>query len=382
MTLAEPLAERMPRVDSLTGLRWWAAFFVFAYHVRVFAPLPGITGETLGYGYFGVTFFFVLSGFVLTWSASSRVSTSTFYWRRVARIYPAHLVALLLALPVFYSLGAVADGSWVKEAEFAPIALSVVLLQGWSSDPEIFFAGNPASWSLTYEAFFYLLHPAILFLLLRLRQRGAVVFVIATIGVMFAYRAAAVLAPDSIITAVPAPVVHLPEFAIGMGLAWAFRCGWRPAIPGAVGVGLLGAVIAGFVLLERFGAGSTAAWLSGQFLNEVVTVACAVAITALAAEAMRGRRSILESRALVVLGEWSFCFYLVHATLIYAALALFGYQPASWANLGWYAVTLVVSIAAAAALHLLVEKPAERRMRAWKDNRDAVRRAAVSSTVA
>lgn len=89
---------RPPRLDSLTGLRWWAAFGVFLHHMTNLAPLP--VHAALALGNYGVMFFFVLSGFVLTWSAQA-VSTSTFYWRRFARIYPAHLVALALAVPVF-----------------------------------------------------------------------------------------------------------------------------------------------------------------------------------------------------------------------------------------------------------------------------------------
>jgi len=38
----------MPRIDALTGLRWWAAFFVFTYHLQVFAPLPSLASAFLG----------------------------------------------------------------------------------------------------------------------------------------------------------------------------------------------------------------------------------------------------------------------------------------------------------------------------------------------
>lgn len=105
------LAEPTPRLDGLTGLRWWAAFIVFLYHMLIFAPVPGLLSELFSYGYFGVTFFFVLSGFVLTWSARSNVPVSTFYWRRFARIWPSHIVALLLAIPVFYTMAAIPEGS-------------------------------------------------------------------------------------------------------------------------------------------------------------------------------------------------------------------------------------------------------------------------------
>lgn len=79
------------------------------------------------------------------------------------------------------------------------------------------------------------------------------------------------------------------------------------------------------------------------------------------------------------LGEWSFAFYLVHATFIYLALRIFGYQEASWLNLVWFAVLLAVNLVAAWALHSFVERPLEKRMRRWKDRRDKARLASVVS---
>src|SRR5688572_8242322 len=139
MSRPDPVVESMPRLHSLTGLRWWAAFAVFAHHMSNLAPLP-IAGP-LAYGWHGVTFFFVLSGFVLTWSARPDVNSRTFWWRRFARIYPSHFVALILAIPVFYALTASADDWWVRSFSIPIFLLSVVLLQGWSRDPMILFSG-------------------------------------------------------------------------------------------------------------------------------------------------------------------------------------------------------------------------------------------------
>ena len=50
------LARPTQRLDALTGLRWWAAFMVFLYHMAVFAPLPGPITEVFDQGYLGVTF--------------------------------------------------------------------------------------------------------------------------------------------------------------------------------------------------------------------------------------------------------------------------------------------------------------------------------------
>lgn len=66
-----------------------------------------------------------------------------FYWRRFARIYPAHFVALLLAIPVFYSFAPDPAEWWVKSFSIGILLLSVLLIQGWFSDPAIMFSGNP-----------------------------------------------------------------------------------------------------------------------------------------------------------------------------------------------------------------------------------------------
>lgn len=359
----------MLRVDALTGLRWWAAFMVFAFHLEVFAPLPGVTSAIFGQGFMGVTFFFVLSGFVLTWSASPRVSQSTFYWRRFARIYPSHFVALIFAIPVFYSLTPDTAPVWVKPVSIGILALSVVLIQGWWNNPEVLFSGNPAAWTLTCESFFYLLHPYLSKLLTPLRKRGAMTFGLVVIGIAFTYRALVILVPTVPFGAVPVPLVSLCEFALGMALAWAFRQGWRPRVPVTVGLGAMAAVVAGNVLGPAFFSQNAIVRFMLGFGNELFTVACGLAIVAITGATLAGRSSAFASRIQVRLGEWSFTFYLVHATFIYIALLVFGFQAPSWRNLGWMLLLLAISLLGAAAMHHWLEKPLERRMRAWKDKR-------------
>jgi peptidoglycan/LPS O-acetylase OafA/YrhL len=368
------LEERTPRLDALTGLRWWAAFVVFFYHILVFAPLPGPITTLFAQGYFGVTFFFVLSGFVLTWSARPRVPTSTFYWRRFARIWPSHIVALLLAVPVFYTLGTIPDGSFLKPFDPGVLALSVVLLQGWWLAPMILFSGNPAAWTLTCEAFFYALHPWISKVLVPTLKRGALVFAAAVVIWAFAYRAAVILWPASGLALVPLPVQRLPEFVLGMALAWAMRAGWRPRIHPVIGVGSLVVVIVGSLLARTYLIDVPLLRHIPTFTNELFTIACGLAIVALASRSLAGRRSFFESKLQVKLGEWSFAFYLVHATFIYIALRIFGYQEPAWTNLLWFVALLAVDVTAAWALHSFVERPAEKRMRRWKDRRDEARR--------
>lgn len=374
------LAQPTPRLDALTGLRWWAAFVVFFYHMLVFAPLPGRTSIIFGMGYLGVTFFFVLSGFVLTWSARPNVPKSTFYWRRFARIWPSHMVALAIAIPVFYTLATIPPGSFLKPFDAGVIALSVVLLQGWWANPTILFSGNPAAWTLTCEAFFYALHPWISRVLVPALKRGALIVAVGVVAYAFIYRGAVMIWPESWLVFVPLPIQRLPEFVLGMALAWAMRSGWRPRIHPFIGVGSLVATI-GILYYARFHFTEVPLLRHlTYFTNELFTLACALAIVSLASHTLRGRKSFFESKIQVKLGEWSFAFYLVHATFIYIALRIFGPQAPSWSNLPWFVVLLAVDIVAAWALHSFVERPVEKWMRRWKDRRDEARLARIAAT--
>ena len=370
--------QRAPRLDSLTGLRWWAAFGVFAHHMSNLAPLP-IAGP-LALGNYGVMFFFVLSGFVLTWSANTSVSAPTFWWRRFARIYPAHFVALLVAIPVFYSLAPDPADWWVKPVDVGILVLSVFLLQGWSRDPVVLFSGNPAAWTLTCEAFFYSLHPAINRVLRGLTLRRTFAAAGALIAAGFGYRALTVLFPETFGVPLPFPVARLSEFVLGMCAAHAIRIGWRPRLA-PVAIYLLGAVFLAWLVLSpsRLPGGVVGAGIRAS-ANEWILLLCLLLIVAVAARDLTRGRSLLRSLPLVKLGEWSYCFYLVHATAIYLVLAQVGQRAAGWGNLAWYALMLVVSILLAAALHYGVEKPAERAMRAWWDRRLARRAARVESS--
>ncbi|UNX55730.1 acyltransferase [Georgenia sp. TF02-10] len=357
---------RPVRLDALTGLRWWAAFGVFAHHMTNLAPLP--VAEVLSLGAQGVTFFFVLSGFVLTWSADPAVSPATFWWRRFARIWPAHVVALALAVPVFYDVAPDPAQTWVKPFS-AVLLLSVGLLQGWSTSPAVLFSGNPAAWTLSCEAFFYALHPGLQRCLRRLGRGAAVA---AVVGLPVLAAAFFLARPHlAVLSAVPQPVLRLWEFLLGMALARAVQTGWRPRLPVRASLLVLAGAAAVVVGLPRVAPAVWAAGHGGELTPVVIGTVCGIVILAAALRDLRGTTSWSSSAPLVRLGQLSYAFYLVHATLIYAVTSVVGRAEASWANLGWYAVMLAVSLVVAAALHGWVEKPLERRIRRARDRHDA-----------
>lgn len=355
------------RLNSLTSLRWWAAFGVFLFHMRNMVSFPPWLQWLVADGHLGVTFFFVLSGFVLTWSWRSKTPVRAFYWRRFARIYPLHLLALLLAVPVFYRIAASPEEWWIKPFDWTVLLLSVLVIQGWWLAPTILFSGNPAAWTLTVEAFFYALHPLIVRGFARLRRRGALLAGLSVVALAVLLRIGIVLWPTSPFGQIPEPIMHLPSFVLGMLLAWAYRQGWRLQVPVLLPFG----VLIGWLLLTSFLAQASASVrVAGSFTPEIVALLCALTVAAAANRDLDGRRGFATWRPLVALGEWSFAFYLIHATLMYTALELFGPQHGSYRLTAvWCVALLAASVLAAWLLHRFVERPLEKRMRSWQDQR-------------
>lgn len=346
----------LPRLDSLTGLRFFAAFMVLVHHFTNFAQLP-LIWHWAGFGTTGVTFFFVLSGFVLTWSFAPDDTAPRFYWRRFARVWPLHLITTLMAVPVFYMWRDI-------PMDWTGVILSVFLLHAWAPTAATYFAGNPASWSLSCEMFFYALHP---FLVRRTLAAGLALLAAATAGVLAVLYVVADLAIDW-----PAriagwllyvsPIYRLGEFLLGMALASAIRRGLRIPIGILPSVALIAAWFAMYYNVNpRLGAGIQV--YIGVLAYPLLPVLYALLIGAAAQRDLAGLPCALRWKPMVLLGQWSYALYLVHATIIYALIELIGARSYSPLNVFWLAGVSVIVIAASAALYLAIEHPLESRLR-------------------
>jgi peptidoglycan/LPS O-acetylase OafA/YrhL len=131
--------------------------------MQTFGSLHSRGVPELTQGYIGVSLFFVLSGFILTYTyivgeATLRGGSANFWRARFARIYPVYIFALLLSAPLFVKRFATSPVSAMETGHAALGALlTPLLLQAWW--PTAACQWNCAAWSLSAETFFYALFP-------------------------------------------------------------------------------------------------------------------------------------------------------------------------------------------------------------------------------
>jgi peptidoglycan/LPS O-acetylase OafA/YrhL len=168
-------------IRQLTGIRLVAALWVLLYHAQ--GPLDRIGlldipvfADVLRVGRLGVDLFFALSGFILTYTYLHVIGprlkgsqTLKFWWLRLARIYPVHLVMLLVAGIAVVAQSRVTgnplDRVWLTPWDFIK---NLLLIQEWGSDPQR--GWNFVAWSLSMEWLAYLLFPLLVLVLWRMHK--------------------------------------------------------------------------------------------------------------------------------------------------------------------------------------------------------------------
>lgn len=332
-----------PTLHALTALRFAAALAVFNFHVAPFftgTSVQATVSDLTFAGPAGVSFFFVLSGFVLTWSRRTSDRRRDFYRRRFARIYPLHIATWAAAGVLLLSLGFRLDG--------AGTPLSAVLLQAWVPDSNVYYAMDAPSWSLSCEAFFYLLFPFCLAPLLRAtatqRRLSAAGLLICAMTLPAIGGAAEFFPP-----------VRLAEFLLGVVLALEVEAGTLRRIPvvpaAALAVGMF--VVTGVVGEPRL-----------RVTLIVIPVMLLIAAAAHAEMAGQSVARMLAAPWLVRLGQWSFAFYLVHGLVFIGMVHLEGQHRLGVSGaIAWTLATFVVSLTISALAFMLLERPLERRLR-------------------
>nr|WP_169945222.1 acyltransferase [Microbispora sp. H11081] len=367
--MTETAREASP-LPSLTGMRFVAAFLVFVCHACVlgyFHQDVAASLQTYAFtsGWLGVEFFFVLSGFVLTWSVREGEARTRLWRRRLVKVYPNHVVTWLAALGL---------ALWAGQSVDLLTALpSLLLVHTWLPRAEFILSINVVTWSLACDVLFYLAFPFLYRLVRRIpaaRLWPAACAVVVVIAVLPAIALAALPGTPKLpgqemsLTQnwflVSFPPTRALDFVLGILMArivvdgrW-IRLGWAPAL----------AILAAAFGLQMF------LWPTVYGLTAPVALPIALLIAAVAVADHRGRFSPFRSRPLVWLGGISYASYLVHfLVLTYSHVAL-GADRTWDAPSALFLVTALFGVTTLLAWGLtrFVEEPA---MRAWAGVRPA-----------
>ncbi|MDO4181520.1 MAG: acyltransferase [Bacteroidales bacterium] len=340
-------------IDTLTSLRFIFALMVFGAHCYVIDDF--FNDHFFKEGFVGVSFFFVLSGFIIAYNyqeklQANEVSKRTFWVARIARVYPLHWLTLLVAAILGNYVVASGTVDWLKHF-FA----SFVLVQAYVPQPDYFFSFNSPSWSLCCEQLFYICFPFLVPLAKNYRHLIAFLVVAAVLMVIGMY-----FTPEADIKSYwyVNPITRFPDFIVGMLVFRLYVWLKDKRITARQGSIL---EIASVVLFLLF-------YLCASDVPKVYRYSCyywlPVSFVLLSFSLQRGIISrLLTNRLFIVGGEISYSFYLIHLFLI---LTYAGWQKETDGHIGWY-LSVPILFVATTLLSLLsyryFEKPMNKRIK-------------------
>ncbi|MCW2962541.1 MAG: acyltransferase 3 [Thermoleophilia bacterium] len=399
-TPTAPVRQR--EIRPLTGFRWVIGLALFLHHAvnyHLFAtrgadwsPDDLSWQQLLHQGTAAVAFFFLLSGFTLTWNYAAKFRTlqargvTRFYVNRIASIWPIHLLAFGM-FSIFF-----VDDLLANPAQVLTVALpAILLLQAWIplAGPDTWTLGfNGPSWSLSALLFFYALFPVLIALLGRMeRARPRLTIALPVAAVAGTALLAWAWAGDPYASWLfhTYPPLRLVDFVVGICACLVLLRSARAGLPAALPGGRLGATLiesATVLLLVVMAFGHEIAPLAVRYSSWYV-----LPLAAMVYAFARGGgllSAALGTAPLVWLGRISFPFLMLHVVVMQALSSAGIYAQSAWLA---GVVAFVLSFALAVATHKLWESPARRFIRArgsaWLDARfDAASRDAEEDAAA
>lgn len=337
------------KLSSIQYLRALAALTVVVAHAWDHpSPVTGAIPARLGE--FGVVLFFVISGYIMVAiTGEGRFSATDFLKRRAIRIVPLYWIATTLAaalalmVPALFKTTVFTWPHYLLSLLFVPHAAP-----GTGSFSPLIALG----WTLNYEVWFYLCFAALSGF--RSRARATVL----TAGFALLTALGAVWHPGSAVAAFYTNYDPL-AFCLGCWIGHASISGtlvkMRPRADLAAAVVVVGGLVAAFAI----GMDAQPDWPN--------FIGLALAASGLVVLSLRHERKLVQSRALLMVGDASYALYLIHMFVVGAVVAVAGrFVPlTSVAALSAIVgVSLMLAVTVAILAHRFVEVPILRRLHA------------------
>lgn len=328
-----------PRNLCLDGIRGIAIALVIVHHafanVAVSSAFMAWIVSLTRSAWVGVDLFFVLSGYLITGillrSRDRRGYFRIFYMRRFFRIFPLYYSCLALLVAVWFVSPGLRS-SLALPWNFFYLANVHFALAAWTWPPISHL------WSLSVEEQFYLIWPALIFLMPRRRTLAAILalfcgFVLFRQGVAMGGGANATLIYavfhlDGLLVGAALAALHLaaPDARRGRSAAWAILAGASAALV--------------FECLRNRGL-IWSSWKGLEYLNySLVAVAGAALIgVSIYSDAGAWVNRIFRWPVLTALGKYSYCIYILHYPIDFVCRKLH-LHPAGFAATIPYAILL------------------------------------------
>lgn len=218
-TAPHQLTAHRKSLDALTGIRFFAAFYVVLFHTRIASTFAEhghqAAGNFFSNGFLAVPLFFLLSGFILAYTYKGQIEKPgdhrRFWEARFARIWPVYAVSLFSASATTFTL-----------PPFGTAIATLFMVQAWNPfDLGMAGAWNFVCWTLSVEALFYLCFPWVQTWIedrpLKTQLIGIGLMLLICVSINSGSRSLGSHSPY-LFSSVPLPLLHLPEFFTGVGL--------------------------------------------------------------------------------------------------------------------------------------------------------------------
>lgn len=343
-------------INSLTSLRFIFAMMVFGAHCYVIDDF--FNAHFFKEGFAGVSFFFVLSGFIISYNyqyklQEHKIDKRTFWAARIARVYPLHWLTLFIAAILGGNYVIVSGGfDWA-----AHFLTSLTLTNAYIPKEDFYFSFNSPSWSLCCEQLFYFCFPFLMPLATKRKRLLHTFLVMAIIVIIGMY-----LTPQEAIKGYwyVNPVTRFPDFIVGMLLFQLYEYLRKKEFTMLQGSAMEVTAIIIFMLF----------YLYVSEVPKVYRYSCyywlPVSLVLVSFALQKGIVSkLLDNRFLITGGEISYSFYLIH---LFILLPYAEWQKTAEFNIEWY-YSIPVLFITVFLLNVLsyryFEKPMNKRVKRW-----------------